>query len=95
MQPRSTFTGRPRRRRTHSWVRTGDWFARTVITLGGIGTIVAVLLVAVFLLSVAVPLFRTARVRLEQSARVRLSDLDAAAGKAAATAAMTSRASRS
>ena len=79
MQPGPTFTGRARRRRTHSWVRKGDSFARAVITLGGIGTIVAVLLVAVFLLSVAIPLFRSARVSLEQSARVRLSDLDAAA----------------
>jgi phosphate transport system permease protein len=42
-------------------VRAGDLIARAVITLGGIGTIVAVLLVGVYLLTVALPLFRPAR----------------------------------
>ncbi len=56
----STFTGRARRRKTHPWVKAGDRLARALITLGGIGTIVAVLLVGVFLLTVAVPLFRGA-----------------------------------
>jgi hypothetical protein len=49
-------------------VRTGDTLAQALITLGGIGTIVAVLLVGVFLLAVALPLFRSARARLEQVA---------------------------
>ncbi len=44
--------------RTHSRVVLGDWLARLLITLGGLGTIVAVLLVGVFLLAVALPLFR-------------------------------------
>ena len=54
----ATFTGRARRRTTHPWVKAGDRIARVLITLGGIGTIVAVLLVGVFLLTVALPLFR-------------------------------------
>jgi phosphate transport system permease protein len=61
MPPQSTFTGRSRRRKTHPWVKAGDALARAVITLGGIGTILAVLAVAVFLLAVALPLFRPAR----------------------------------
>jgi phosphate transport system permease protein len=61
MQSKATFTGRSRRRKTHPWVRAGDLLARAIITLGGIGTIVAVLLVGVFLLAVALPLFRPAR----------------------------------
>ncbi len=61
MQTNATFTGRARRRTTHPWVRAGDLLARAIITLGGIGTIVAVLMVGVFLLAVALPLFRSAR----------------------------------
>jgi phosphate transport system permease protein len=80
MQPRRTFTGRARGRRTNPWVRAGDVAARTLITFGGIGTIVAVLLVAVFLLSVALPLFRSARVVLERSATVPLPGLDRETG---------------
>jgi len=60
MQSKATFTGRPRRRTTHPWVKAGDRLARLLITLGGISTIVAVLLVGVFLLAVALPLFRSA-----------------------------------
>ncbi len=58
MNAPGTFTGRPRRRTTHPWVRGSDLVARVVITAGGIGTIVAVLLVCVFLLAVALPLFQ-------------------------------------
>ena len=61
----ATFTGRARRRRTAPWVRAGDTIARIVITLGGVGTIVAVLLVGLFLLAVALPLFRSASADLE------------------------------
>jgi phosphate transport system permease protein len=68
MPPQSTFTGRSRRRKTGSWVWAGDALARAVITLGGIGTIVAVLAVAVFLLAVALPLFRPARLTLDRAA---------------------------
>jgi phosphate transport system permease protein len=61
MHVQHTFTGRDRRRRVHPWVRTGDALARILITLGGVGTIAAVLLVGVFLFVVAAPLFRPAR----------------------------------
>ncbi|MBL6714344.1 MAG: hypothetical protein ISQ07_13300, partial [Pirellulales bacterium] len=60
MQPSTPFTGRTRRRTTHPWVRAGDAVARFVITAGGIGTIVAVLGVLVFLVAVTAPLFRSA-----------------------------------
>jgi phosphate transport system permease protein len=68
MDDTPTFTGRSRRRTTRPWVRTGDRVARVLITLGGIGTIVAVLLVGVFLLAVALPLFRSATARVEATA---------------------------
>ena len=60
MQAKATFTGRARRRSTDPWVRAGDRLAWLLITMGGIGTIVAVLLVGVFLLAVTLPLFRSA-----------------------------------
>ena len=60
MQAKATFTGRARRRSTDPWVRAGDRLAWLLITMGGIGTIVAVLLVGVFLLAVTLPLFRWA-----------------------------------
>ncbi len=63
MHAQRSFTGRARRRRGHPWVRFGDALARTLITLGGIGTIAAVLLVGVFLVVVAAPLFRPAAAR--------------------------------
>ena len=62
MKPDPSFTGRARRRTTRPGVRFGDACARAVITLGGIGTIAAVLLMGVFLLGVALPLFRSASV---------------------------------
>ncbi|MFM7136001.1 MAG: hypothetical protein ACKO1M_02885, partial [Planctomycetota bacterium] len=62
MHATATFTGRRRRRTSHPWVRFGDALARGLITLGGIGTILAVLGVGVFLFVVAAPLFRPARV---------------------------------
>jgi len=65
-EPSATFTGR-RRRRASGRVRAGDALARAVITLGGIGTIGAVLLVGLFLVAVAVPLFRPAAARLEMT----------------------------
>jgi len=61
MQPHDTFTGRSRRRSTTRWVRFGDRLAQVVITAGGIGTIAAVLLMGLFLLAVALPLFTPAR----------------------------------
>jgi phosphate transport system permease protein len=54
---------RPRRPRvTRRSVRVAERFARVLISIGGIGTIAAVCLIAVFLLWVAVPIFRGAAV---------------------------------
>ena len=64
MDQTATFTGRSRSRKTQAWVRVADRAARALITLGGVGTIVAVLLVGVFLLAVALPLFRPTAARL-------------------------------
>jgi phosphate transport system permease protein len=68
MHATKTFTGRARRRNTHPWVKASDRVARLVITAGGIGTIIAVLGVGVFLLLVAAPLFAPARGRLDAAA---------------------------
>ncbi|HZL99396.1 MAG TPA: ABC transporter permease subunit, partial [Planctomycetota bacterium] len=50
-------SGRTRRRTTSRSVRIAERVARLLITLGGIGTIVAVTTIFVFLVSVVVPLF--------------------------------------
>src|SRR6476660_7705145 len=50
-------TGRQRRLKTRSSVRFGDKFSRAIITIGGIGTIIAVLLICVFLVWEVIPLF--------------------------------------
>ena len=63
MHAQRSFTGRNRRRGGHPWVRFSDALARFLITLGGVGTIAAVLLVGVFLIVVAAPLFRPASAR--------------------------------
>jgi phosphate transport system permease protein len=51
------FTGRSRQRKTRPSVRWADFAARWVIACGGIGTIIAVLTVCVFLVAVVLPLF--------------------------------------
>jgi len=60
-QPR--FTGRKRRLKTHWSVRWSDILSECVITVGGIGTIVAVCLVALVLVMEVIPLFRDASVK--------------------------------
>lgn len=57
-----SFTGRRRRRTTRPSVVVADKAARTLITVGGIGTIFSVLGVALFLLWVVLPLFLPAKV---------------------------------
>ncbi|MFA9480159.1 ABC transporter permease subunit [Phycisphaerales bacterium AB-hyl4] len=64
-KPGRTFTGYQRRKETRLSVRVGDITARSMITIGGIGTIIAVSAVFLFLVSVAAPLFSGGRV--EQS----------------------------
>lgn len=58
MEPTRSFTGRRRRLQTRPIVKLGDRIARLLITVGGIGTIAAVLLICVFLVIVVLPLFR-------------------------------------
>ena len=60
--PQRTFTGLDRRRKTSWTVTAGDRIARSLVAVGGIGTIGAVLLVCVFLVSEVVPLFVPAKV---------------------------------
>ncbi len=55
--PDKSFTGVERRRTTRLSVRIIDRVARVLITVGGIGTILAVLMIMVFLIWVVVPLF--------------------------------------
>ncbi len=57
-----TFTGLSRARTTPRSVKTSERIARTAITAGGIGTIIAVSLIFVFLLWVVIPLFTSAEV---------------------------------
>ena len=59
------FTGRIRRHRTHWLVQVSDHVARWAITIGGLGTIFAVLTVFLFLAWVVLPLFLPAIVVLE------------------------------
>lgn len=65
-----SFTRRQRRRTTKWIVRLNDRLAHLVIAVGGIGTIVAVSLVALFLIWVVVPLFLPAAVDRGNSAAV-------------------------
>ena len=57
MPEQSPFTGRARRKRTPLHVRLADRFASGLITVGGIGTIVAVCGVCVYLVVTVLPLF--------------------------------------
>jgi phosphate transport system permease protein len=60
------YTGRSRRKHTPWTVRAGDVVAKWSITVGGIGTIVAVSLVFLFLFAVVLPLFLPAKFTNEQ-----------------------------
>lgn len=67
MNKSRNFTGRRRQRTTRPGVRVADKVAHLFITIGGIGTILAVLGVLAFLLWVAMPLFMSAGVNEEAS----------------------------
>lgn len=56
------FTGRVRNKKTHWSVRVSDRLSKWLITVGGIGTILAVSTVFFYLLYVTAPLFNPARV---------------------------------
>jgi ABC-type uncharacterized transport system permease subunit len=51
------------------WVRRSDRIARAVITVGGLGIIVAVLLILVQIVAESLPLWRSARARQETALR--------------------------
>ena len=70
MERKKSFTGHSRRRVTRFSVRLGEFLSRWIITIGGIGTIVAVILVGVFLVWVAAPLFRSTPVTIGHSVPV-------------------------
>lgn len=57
----TTFSGYRRQRKTRLSVRLGEIVSRLLITLGGIGTIIAVALVCIFLVWVTIPLFSGAK----------------------------------
>src|SRR5260221_8794911 len=57
MADKRSFTGTARKRQTSWSVAVGDRVAKAFITVGGVGTIVAVLLVLAYLVSVVLPLF--------------------------------------
>lgn len=57
----STYSGYRRQRKTRLSVRLGEIVSRLLITLGGIGTIIAVALVCIFLVWVTIPLFTGAK----------------------------------
>lgn len=61
-EPVKTFTGRRRDRKTRPGVKVADRVAKLLITLGGLGTILAVSTVCIFLVVVAAPLFMKANV---------------------------------
>ncbi len=54
----AAYSGRARRKKTRWSVKFGDLAARVLITVGGVGTIVAVCMVFVFLTAVVIPLFQ-------------------------------------
>lgn len=68
MADRSTFTGRARRQRTKWSVRLSDRAASGLITIGGIGTIVAISGVCLYLLWTVLPLFLPASLEAPQPA---------------------------
>ncbi len=55
--PTSSYSGRTRQRKTKPSVVVANRLAASVITVGGVSTVLAVALVCVFLFSVAIPIF--------------------------------------
>ena len=62
MSEPSSFTGRRRERKTRASIKLMDVVARLLITFGGVGTIVAVMTVALFLVWIVWPLIEPAKV---------------------------------
>lgn len=59
-EKKSSFTGFKRKRQTSARVLIADVLSKYIITIGGAGTIVAVMMVCIFLAAVVFPLFQSA-----------------------------------
>ncbi len=70
MSAAKSFTGRTRQRQTRRSVRIIDRLARGLIAIGGIGTVIAVSTVCIFLVWVVVPLFMPAQLGTPQFAEI-------------------------
>jgi phosphate transport system permease protein len=70
----NSFTGRRRSRSTHWSIKFKDRVAKAAITIGGLGTIVAVSTVCLFLISVVIPLFWEPSVEKTGSVRLPVPD---------------------
>ena len=65
---KAPFTTRFTPRKTSSWTKTADGFAKIIITTGGLVTIFSVFAVGFFLLAVALPLFKPVLVETKNTA---------------------------
>ncbi len=70
MSPEKIFTGRARAKRTRASVKLMDVVSRLLITIGGLGTLITVSTVFLFLLWVAAPLLSRARIENPHSYNV-------------------------
>ena len=77
MSEKQSHTGASRARKTKRSVLLMDRVSGAVITLGGFGTILAVLFVCAFLISVVIPLFRDSE--LDRGSVLELEDSSALA----------------
>jgi phosphate transport system permease protein len=75
-----SFTGHARKRATSKKVRIAERVARIAITVGGIGTIVAVATICVFLVWVVLPLFRDGTIGAPRAAALAGAETRPAAG---------------
>ena len=80
------FAGRRRNRSTHWSVTLKDRLARTIIMVGGLGTILAVSTVCLFLIAVVIPLFRAPEAEMAGVAPIPTADRAGPAGTAAQAA---------
>jgi len=79
MQKKQAFTGRARRRKTRASVKVADSVARGLITIGGVGTILAIGLVFVYLAWVVWPLLD--RAHLQDASKFSSPSLTSQAGR--------------
>ena len=68
--------GPPRLKDPRRWVRRSDRLARAVITIGGLGIIVTVLLILVLIVAEAIPLWRPAQARQQTALQFATAEVD-------------------